>query len=160
MCQPPRPRRHAEVFASGVDAIRAQQLLQEIPLVRCHPGRRFDPSSTTRIGKDYQTPIGSRSRWRHRGDVQDALDRIIPTILGKENGPSAFSLRFFAILGRRPEPAPPNQLPVLSEENWRGTAGAFSEQRRVVSGTRPWLCIARRLASPVVQHRASHRGPR
>ena len=33
LCQPPRPWRHAEVFASGVDAICAQQILQVIPPV-------------------------------------------------------------------------------------------------------------------------------
>ena len=31
LCQPARPWRHAEVFASGVDAICAKQFLQEIP---------------------------------------------------------------------------------------------------------------------------------
>ena len=67
------------------------------PPVPRHPGRRFHSSSTT---KDYRTPIGSRSRWRYRGDVRDALDRTIPTILGTGNGPSAFSPRNFALLGR------------------------------------------------------------
>ena len=76
MCYPPRPWRHSEIFSKGVDAICAQQLLQEIPPVPRHSRRRFDSSSTTRSG-DHRTPIGSRSRWGHRGDVQDAdsLDR-------------------------------------------------------------------------------------
>ena len=89
-------------------AVRAQQLLQEISLVPRHPGRRLDLSSPTpRSGRYYRTPIGSRSRWRHRGDVRDALDRATPSILGTRSGPSAFSPRNFALRGRHPEPAPP-----------------------------------------------------
>ena len=57
-----------------VDAICGQQLLQEPPPVPCHPRRRFDSSSKTRSGEDHPTPIGSRSRWGHRGYVRDALD--------------------------------------------------------------------------------------
>ena len=34
----------------------------------------FDSPSTPRSGEDPRTPIGSRSRWGHRGDVRDALD--------------------------------------------------------------------------------------
>ena len=43
---------------AGLTQIRAQQLLQENSPVTRHPGRRFDPSLTTRSGKYYQTPIG------------------------------------------------------------------------------------------------------
>ena len=39
-----------------------------------HSRRRFDSSSKTRNGEDHRTPIGSRSRWGHHGDVRDALD--------------------------------------------------------------------------------------
>ena len=52
----------------------AQQLLQEILPVPRHSRRRFDFSSKTPSEEDHRTPIGSRSRWGHRGDVRDALD--------------------------------------------------------------------------------------
>ena len=99
LCQTPRPWRHAEVFASGVDAIRAQQFLQEVPPVPRHSRRRFDSSSTTRSGVDHRTPIGSRSRWDHRGYVQDALDGCFWTALGAGNGRSS-ALLFFIMKTR------------------------------------------------------------
>ena len=64
LCQPTRPWRHTQVFASGVDAICAQQFLQEVPP---HSRRCFDSSSTPRCGEDHWTPAGSRSKWGHRG---------------------------------------------------------------------------------------------
>ena len=39
-----------------------------------------------------RTEMRERSRWRHRGDVRDALDRTIPTILETRIGFPAFSL--------------------------------------------------------------------
>ena len=98
LCQSPRPRRHAEVFASRVEEIRAQQLPQEIPPAPRYSRRRFDPSSTTRSGEDNQTPIGSRSRWGQRGDVRDALDGSLWTALGAGNGPPSFLSRGIALL--------------------------------------------------------------
>ena len=44
--------------------------------------RRFESSSTTRVGEDHRTLIGSQSRWGHRGDVRDALDASFWTVLG------------------------------------------------------------------------------
>ena len=83
-----------------------KQLFRCIPPVPRRPRRCFDSSSTTRSGKYYRTPTGSRSRWRRRGDVRDAQNRALPTVLGTGNGPSALSPRNFAVLGRNPELAP------------------------------------------------------
>ena len=53
LCQPARPWRHAEVFASGVDAICAKQFLQEIPPIVRHSRRR----TTFRL-------LSNDSKWR------------------------------------------------------------------------------------------------
>ena len=114
-----------QVFASGADAIHAQRLL-EVPPVPRHPRRHFGSSLTTQSGEDYRTPIGSRSRWRHRGDDETHWTGFSRQALGTGNRHSAFSPRKFALLGRSPEPAPPNQPPVSPDTKWRGTTGAFS----------------------------------
>ena len=143
---PHRPWRHVKVFASGFDAIRAQQFLQEIPPVPRYSRRRFDSSSTTRSGEDHGTPIGSRSRWGHRGYVRDALDGSFRTVLGAGNGPPSFLPRHIALLGGRSEPAPPNKPPVPPDANWCCTTGTLSGQRRANLGARLRLRSSRRMA--------------
>ena len=95
------------------------------------------------VGFRYGDRISSKSRWRHHGDVRDLLGRTLPTILGTGNGLSALTPKTFALLGRHPQPAPPDQLPVAPDANSRGTTGAFLEYRRAVSATRVWLRIVR-----------------
>ena len=46
---------------------------QEIPPIPRHSRRRFHPPPTARGGADHRPSIGSGTRWRHRGTVQDAL---------------------------------------------------------------------------------------
>ena len=84
---------YGQASAPPSHAIRAQQLLQEIPPVPRHSRPPLDSSSTTRSGEEHETPIGSRSRWRHRGDVRDALDGSRWTVLGAGNEPPAFMPR-------------------------------------------------------------------
>ena len=81
------------IYASRVDAIRAQHLLQDIAPAPRHSRRHFDSTSTTRSGEDKRTPIGSRSRWGHRGDVRDALNGSIWIVQGARNGLSFFATR-------------------------------------------------------------------
>ena len=84
---------YGQASAPPSHAIRAQRLLQEIPPVPRHSRPPLDSSSTTRSGEEHETPIGSRSRWRHRGDVRDALDGSRWTVLGAGNEPPAFMPR-------------------------------------------------------------------
>ena len=123
----------------------AQQSLQEIPSVPRNR-RRFDSSSTTRSGNDHRTPIGSSSRWGHHGDVRDASDGFLWTVLGAGNGPPAFSPREIALLGGHSKPAPPNQLPVPPDANWCCTKGTFPEQRRTILDAQIQLRSSRRTA--------------
>ena len=83
-----------------------------------HSRRSFDSSSKPRSGEDHQTSIASRSRWNNCGDVRDALDGSLRTVLEAVNGPPALSLRDSALLGRRSESALPNQRSVLPDANW------------------------------------------
>ena len=60
--------------------------------------------------RNHRTPIGSRSRWGHGGDVRDALDGSFQTVLGTGNGPPILLPGDnIALLGRHSESAPPNQ---------------------------------------------------
>ena len=102
-------------------------------------------SSTTRSGEDHRTPIGSQSRWEHRGGVQDALDGSFWTVLEAGDGPPAFLPRVIALLGGHSESAPPNQPPVPPDVNWCCTTGTFSEQRRAFPGARLRLRSSRRM---------------
>ena len=129
------------------------------PPVPRHPGRRFDPSSATRSGKEYRTPLGSRLRWRHRGDERNALDRTIPAILGTGVQLSCHeSLRY-----RAGTPSQHRQTNRLYTAGWELARhnGSFLG----VTASDIWhpanmrLRIARRLASPILQQRASQRGP-
>ena len=61
-----------------------------------HSRRRFDSSSTTPSGEDHRTPIGSRSRWGHRGDVGDALYGSLWTVLGAGRTSSFLATRYCA----------------------------------------------------------------
>ena len=41
--------------------------------------RRFDSPPTAEGGADFQSSVGTGARWRHRGAIQDALDRTLRT---------------------------------------------------------------------------------
>ena len=77
-----------------------------------------------------------RGRGGHRGDVRDALDGSLWTVLGAENEPPAFLPRDIALRGGHSELAPPDKLPVPPDANWCSTTGTFSEQRRAIPGAR------------------------
>ena len=93
-----------------------------------------------------RTPIRSRSRWGHRGDVRDALDGSLWTFPGTRNRPPAFSPRDIALLGGYSEPAPLNQSPVPPDANWCCTTGTISEKRGAILGARIRLRSTRRMA--------------
>ena len=111
-----------EGFASGVDVVCSTT------------SPRYSPHTTSLtttfrllLNDSKWTPIGSRSRWRHRGDVRDALNGTFLTVLGTGYGPPALSRREFALLGRRSEPSPPYQTSAPPDANWSSTTGTFSQ---------------------------------
>ena len=52
--------------------------------VRRHLRRPFRYPSRTRSGEDHRPPVGPAARWSHPGDVQDALEKTLRTIVGVE----------------------------------------------------------------------------
>ena len=93
---------------------------------------RFDSSSTTRSGEDLPAPIEP-----HRGDVRDAVDLIILTVLGTGNRLSALSPRFLRY--------------------WAGTQNQHRETNRLTTGcelAHGYGCVPH---APIQRHSASQR---
>ena len=90
-CKPcANPHDHGDMskyLPAGLTQYVLNNFSKKFPPVPLHSRRRSDSSSTTRSGEDHRTPIGSRSRWGHRGDVRDALDGYLWTVLEAGNGP-------------------------------------------------------------------------
>ena len=133
----------------------------KIPTVPHHPRRRFDSSSKTRSGEEHRTPIGSRSRWDHRGDVRDARrtgrDSLARCGSGKWTS-SSLATRFCAtepalrISTAKPTVCTARYELVLHIGNFLGVTAS-------VPGARLRLHATRRLASPLQRHGASQRSP-
>ena len=68
--------------------------------------------------------------------------------------------RYFALLDRRSEPAPPNQPPLPPNADRGGTARAFPQHRGTFPSAELRLCSPRRLASTIPRHGASKGSPR
>ena len=92
-----------------VDAIRAQQFhKKESPHGTSLRTSCQRPSSGLRW-KDQRPPIVPWSGPGHRGDVRDALDWALSTIMGTGDGPAALTTTHLALLGWDSEPAPLKQ---------------------------------------------------
>ena len=123
------------------DAIRAQQFPEEILFIPRH----------SRRGEDHPAPIGSWSRWGHRGDVQDEYP-------GSRKWTSPLSPRDIVLLGRHSGSAPPNQSSVPPDASWR-CSESFLGVTASVPGARLRLRSARRMASSLQRHVASQWSP-
>ena len=75
------------------------------------------PLQTTRSGKDYWAPIGSRSGWRRRGDVRKPSGQDYLDYPGNGKWTSSFLATKCCATGPAPQPAPPNQPPVPPDDN-------------------------------------------
>ena len=123
------------IFASVVDTILrvcSTTSPRTPPPVPRHSRRRFGSSSKTRSGEDHRTPIGSRSRWDHGGDVRAHWTAFCRPSWEREMD---LQLSHHEIL-----------------RYWAGTPNQHHQANRLYRS-------ARRMASPPQRHGASQRSP-
>ena len=111
---------------STVDAILAQQFYEKSPYISRDPRRCVGDPPAARGEKDHRPSIARWSGWGHRGDVRDALDWALPSVVGTGDGPPALTPADLTLLGWGSEPTTPNQPPASPNAHWGCTTGAFS----------------------------------
>ena len=159
LCHPPRQQQHVGIYAGEVDAIRPQIFHQGTPSLPRHPGRRFDPPSTTlRSAQDHRPPLSSRLGRANYDDVRGTLAGTLSPILGARNGPPALL----------PRPCSTGRaVRTITTKSTVCTSGCekvlhnrnFIYERRASFEAWLWLRPARGLASPQRHHGASERCP-